>query len=790
MDGGKSLSRRDLAHWDPVCFWGRSGQCLLPLRKAPRADPSGDRMTDNADLETLVAKALKELSTAMKAIAFYPSHHPSVVSTLDRVAATFREALAATESLRIGIAEVAFLVGNRPVAGEDRMLAGFATYLSRRGIGVLVLRPPLEVEALKGLLEVLALDPATLQARGGPACCLAERRVGGVTLEEFDPGAALRSARTGPSETTPQGAAEKRPAAAWNDILARFLVGQEPAPPPGGTHLLRRLAGDGQAARALVVSLRTLADAAGPSGGTLISTALGKVAGEVAAAEPEALPSLAANLAAALFDLSPTQRMQVLQGPLPVPGTDSDLARDIRVRIPADRVGEMVVSLVQSQGKLNARLTSVVRKVLTDAGGIETHREAVLKAVQGAKRPGADPLEDIWKSIEDLLEESEDQWISREYKGLLELLGAESPALDESMKRTLAALPGFVESLTVEGLRLRAWVLFGDLLEIDTEPARLWVALDQIARRAESIGPGWYAASADVAAAARAVLEAAPPSQPHVREAGENAVQAIARHAIRSYRKEFHNMTPAQREILTKLFEALGPHAVEPLVAGLQQEEDWEIRKTFLAFLVARGREAVPVLVRRLTDTSWYLVRNALLILGDIGDSSTVPAIAATLKHPEARVRRDAVTALGKIGGPRAFALVQECLGDPEMAEVAMRCLASIDRPRTVAAYLKATDGVDVWGRREARLREAITVLGILGAPESIPRLQTILLRGLWLPPWAGDGVRIAAARALERIGTAAALRAVARGTRLWRGPVRAACTEILQGRPTTLDLD
>jgi hypothetical protein len=746
-------------------------------------------MTVTADPETLVAKALKELSTAMKAIAFYPSHHPSVVSTLDRVATSFREALATAESLRIGVAEVVFLMGNKPIGGEDRMLAGFATYLSRRGIGVLLLRPPLEVEALKGLLEVLAMDSATLQARGGPARCLAERRVGGVTLEEFDPGAALRSARTGSSEE-PQAAAEKRPAAAWNDVLARFLFGQEPAPPPGGAHLLRRLAGDLHATRALVTSLRTLADAAGPAGGAMISAALGKVAGEVAAAEPEALASLTANLAASLFDLTPSQRMQVLQGPIPVPGTNLDMAREMRARIPAERIGEMVVSLVQSEGKLNARLTSVVRKVLTDAGGIETHRDAVLKAVQEAKRPGSDPPEDVWKSIEDLLEESEDQWISREYKGLLELLGAESPALDEAMRRELATLPGFMEALTVEGLRQRAWLLFGDLLEIDSEPARLWVALDQIARRAESIGPAWFGASAEVAAGVRSLLEAAPPPQPHVREAGENAVQAIGRQAIRSYRKEFHNMAPAQREVLSTVFEALGPHAVEPLVAGLHQEEDWEIRKTFLAFLVARGRQAAPALVRRLTDTSWYLVRNALLILGDIGDPSTVPAIAPSLKHPEPRVRRDAVAALGKIGGPRAFALVQECLGDPEVAEVAMRCLAAIDRPRTVATYMKVTDHVDVWGRRVARLREAIDALGILGAPESIPRLQSILMRGLWLPPWAGDGLRIAAARALERIGTAAALRAVARGTRLWRGPVRAVCSEILQGRPTTLDLD
>ena len=115
-----------------------------------------------------------------------------------------------------------------------------------------------------------------------------------------------------------------------------------------------------------------------------------------------------------------------------------------------------------------------------------------------------------------------------------------------------------------------------------------------------------------------------------------------------------------------------------------------------------------------------------------------------------------------------------------------MRCLAVIDRPRTISAFLDMTARVDLLGRRNGRLREAILALGTLGAHESIPRLQEILMRGFWLPPSAGDPVRIAAARALEKIGTTAALRVVARGTRLWRRPVRAVCSEIVGGRPVS----
>jgi len=188
--------------------------------------------------------------------------------------------------------------------------------------------------------------------------------------------------------------------------------------------------------------------------------------------------------------------------------------------------------------------------------------------------------------------------------------------------------------------------------------------------------------------------------------------------------------------------------------------------------------------VRRLADPSWYLVRNIVLVLGEIGDPATIPAIAPTLKHSEPRVRRDAVVALGKIGGPRAFALLKDCLEDPEVCELAMRSLATIDRRRTVGTFLELTEKVDRFGRGHGRLKDALTTLGALAGNEAVPRLRSILMRRLWLPLSAGDTLRIAAARALEKIGTETARTALEQGARVWRSPVRMVCTEILSQRP------
>jgi len=737
------------------------------------------QMTTSPEPSSPLARALKQLATATKVLSFYPAQHPTVVSALDKAALLLKEAMSDTEALTVGVSETSFLLDGAPLAEGDRILAGFASYLSRRDLGALLFRSPIEGDSLKGFLEVIALDPGTLRARGGPRKSLEERRLGGIAVIEFDASAALKSART----DTGDAPVEEKPkqSLSWSDLLARYLAGRGPLP-PGGQHLIRRVAGDPGAAWELMTSLREILVSAGPERVALLTAALKSIAAEVAASEPEAMASLAQNLASALMALDPASRRDLLGANIPIPGTDVDLGTAIRARIPEDKLGELIVSLVQTEGNLNARLSSVIRKVFIDRGVSDLEKSGLQEALRAA-RQNEPPPKDVWDSVEDLLKESQDDWISREYKGLLEMIGENAPPLEEGLKNELMAIPDFVEALTPGGIGRRAWLLFGDLVAIDQEPARQWVALDQIEKRAVSLNPGWYADSAGVVESVRGLLATDPPPQPHIREAAQRALAATAEGLVRSYRRDFHRLEPEHHASLGKALEALGEHSVPSLLNGLAQEEDWEVRRPFLGLLAARGKVAVPSLVRRLNDPSWYLVRNILLVLGEIADPATIPTIATTLKHPEPRVRRDAVAALGKIGGPRAFALLKDCLADAEVYDVVMRSLATIDRRRTITTFLEMTEKADLFGRGHGRLKEAIATLGLLGSNEAVPRLRSILMRGFWLPPSAGDTLRIAAARALEKIGTDPALGALMQGARLWRWPVRAVCSEIVGQR-------
>ena len=733
-----------------------------------------------SDILTSLPEALRDFCAAIKASGFYPSDHPAVTAATGKALGRLQEALAEEGALKIGVGDAVFLLDGRQFGGEDPVLGGLATYLGRRRIGLLIFQSPLEIGALQGLLEVITLDPATLRSRGGAARCLAEKRLGGVSLADFDPAETLRGAVTasGTGSGSPRGEGQTL---SMNELVSRFLISQDVAAPSGATTWIIQAARDEQAARRLLREIQSIAGTTGSGRGQALTSALGRMAAEVARADPGALPALAVNLGAALEDLDPAGRMEVLRASIPVPGTDIDFAREMRDRISDDKLTEMIATLVRSEGKMTPRLATVVRKVFIDSGRMEGSRGEILEAIKAARQPGADPLAEVWNSIENLLEEAQDEWLSREYRSLLERVGTEAPRVDEALRREIQALPGFMEALTKEGTGRRAWQILADLVQLDSTSPHVCGTLCQIEKGADGIDFNWYSASAEVTTTVRHLIDSAPP--PRVREASLKTLNAICARVIASYPSGFHDMNAGHHEALARIFEALGPYGVEPLIVGLRQEEDWEIRKTFIALLAARGRQAVEVLQRHLDDPSWYVVRNMLLALGEVGDPSAVPAIGSCLKHPEPRVRREAVSALGRIGGPRAFPLVVVCMDDPEIAETAARCLAAINRPRTVSTLLQMTDRVSLFGRRSGRLKEAIKTLGALRAPESIPRLQTILMRNLWIPPSSGDSVRIAAALALEKIGTPDARRVVERGVRLWRHSVRSACATIVEGR-------
>lgn len=230
--------------------------------------------------------------------------------------------------------------------------------------------------------------------------------------------------------------------------------------------------------------------------------------------------------------------------------------------------------------------------------------------------------------------------------------------------------------------------------------------------------------------------------------------------------------------------EYLGAPMARHLVARLGAEDDRTRRGRLVEALRSLGPLSIPPLLEALASPAWFLVRNALTLLADLGDAGCLPAIAPLLRHPEPRVRRTAVRALWKLGGPSAEPHLLARLKDTD-SETLQEILFALGQLRSESSVAPVAEFAQD-KRVQERLRvQAIDTLGHIASPRSLPVLAELLRRKGLFGATEPQAVRLSAARALAAQGLPEAREALQRVIDAEpRGEDREAFLRF-QGRPT-----
>jgi hypothetical protein len=105
---------------------------------------------------------------------------------------------------------------------------------------------------------------------------------------------------------------------------------------------------------------------------------------------------------------------------------------------------------------------------------------------------------------------------------------------------------------------------------------------------------------------------------------------------------------------LAAMLVPFGDEGVEVLLDVLADEQDPARR----ALLIGALRRIVPdhprPVLTRLTDHRWFVVRNAVVLLGSSGSAASLPKLAHAARHTSAEVRREVPEAMANAGGPAA----------------------------------------------------------------------------------------------------------------------------------------
>jgi HEAT repeat protein len=211
--------------------------------------------------------------------------------------------------------------------------------------------------------------------------------------------------------------------------------------------------------------------------------------------------------------------------------------------------------------------------------------------------------------------------------------------------------------------------------------------------------------------------------------------------------------------VLTNFLVQLGPSAAPAICDLLGQVNHMKYRRALCEALSTSCKDDVEVLIERLSDSRWYVIRNIVYVLGRIAHQGVERALDRALHHEDVRVRKEAVRALGNIESPTSRAYLVSAFRDSDQGvriQAAMTLALRRD-DRSAQAILGLIQGPD-FSKRDSNERQAyFEALGRCGSDNLVPRLEPILTRG-GLFRSGNDEERLHAALALAWLGTPAAL--------------------------------
>lgn len=165
----------------------------------------------------------------------------------------------------------------------------------------------------------------------------------------------------------------------------------------------------------------------------------------------------------------------------------------------------------------------------------------------------------------------------------------------------------------------------------------------------------------------------------------------------------------------------LGAEVVSPLVRELTAASDLSARRAYRDTLVALDGVGVPLLEDMIGDQRWFVVRNMVGILAEIRSADAAEHFARTIHHADARVRRETILALTKYGDEQAVPLLVKALTDREASLRAAAALG-LGLTKSQSAVAPLLDRLAAETDAES-LVEMLRALGRIGNPRAIPAL-------------------------------------------------------------------
>ncbi len=619
--------------------------------------PSTNEQAYVAEIEAL----LRELTACLKIMTLYPDSHPAVGPASERAFSALNNRLTAWGPLHLGVSEEEIVF-----YGEDeteyRSSGDLAKRLHALEILTLQFEPGLTLAETADFIRLLSKPPQRSEAEIPFDRYLTEAQISHVTLRLVDYRKILRHDGSTASDA--------QAGDFWNALIKKARKGSK------------------DAIRQLADSLKDMAQFS-----TLhaeLRNNLKAISGGMATADHAKIFS---ELHQNIYETLSEDEQEKFASNLAVIALTAEeddaetleaLSRSF-LEHPDRMLLQILTSAIVKHGKVDNRIAAIFQELLQD--GVRT--EALAKSAQyysQAKSFQAVPPQ-VWNQVRELiLAGCEGQFMSDDYHEVLD--GLSRYNLND-LGKTLDR--GYLEqvraAMNPTGLHLARMDLLPDLVVLEDRTDDYEPRLKELA----AIFMG-HARKGELTAIyeklKRIFLAGIPISQEK-----QNSIDSILFSTGEDSWAGFllqasASMPPRELGLLKEIVAFNKRGLADRLISDLAEEPNLSGRRRLSSLLVRLGKDAVPSLVNALNDQRWYVVRNAAMILGKIGDSACAHALMAVLGHAHGQVKREVLNSLSVLGDDSCVMAIRLVLlnrtgqAEPEVQLAAARSLQRINTPK------------------------------------------------------------------------------------------------------------
>lgn len=138
--------------------------------------------------------------------------------------------------------------------------------------------------------------------------------------------------------------------------------------------------------------------------------------------------------------------------------------------------------------------------------------------------------------------------------------------------------------------------------------------------------------------------------------------------------------TDVDEETLNEFTAYLEKNAIQSFIELLGELKNYSTRKMVIHILTEIGRKDINVLINGLADRRWYLVRNIVLIIKQIGDIEAAYQLITKVRHTDIRVKTEVIKTIGDLKIAQAISFLEESLntGEPQVRISAVRAIGHL----------------------------------------------------------------------------------------------------------------